>query len=134
MEIDDKDEDYDEENDDMEWMEEEEDEEAAFEHFREQFSMAFELAHIRKQDLDAMLSALKAILEAFPPGCTVAYKESDEDDAPIYKFDSSDVYELMRLCFTSEDMAVRAKTYMQAIADHISAKDLPPRVDRKLPF
>lgn len=124
-----------EEDEDMEWMEEGEDEEAIFDEFREQFSRIFDLAHIRERDLNIMIESLNAILRGFPPDYTMSYKESEEEDAPTHQFETADVYELMRLCFTNEHIAMRTKAYMQAIADHLNAKKSKPLIpDEEIPF
>lgn len=124
-----------EEDEDMEWMEEGEDEEAIFDDFREQFSRIFDLAHIRERDLNIMIESLNAILRGFPPDYTMSYKESEEEDAPTHQFETADVYELMRLCFTNEHIAMRTKAYMQAIADHLNAKKSKPLIpDEEIPF
>ena len=119
----------------MEWMEEGEDEEAIFDEFREQFSRIFDLAHIRERDLNIMIESLNAILRGFPPDYTMSYKESEEEDAPTYQFETADIYELMRLCFTNEHIAMRTKAYMQAITDHLNAKKSKPLIpDEEIPF
>lgn len=124
-----------EDDEDMEWMEEGEDEEAMFDEFREQFSRIFDLAHIRERDLNIMIESLNAILRGFPPDYTMSYKESEEEDAPTHQFETADVYELMRLCFTNEHIAMRTKAYMQAIADHLNAKKSKPLIpDEEIPF
>lgn len=131
----DDDEEDEEEDEDMEWMEEGEDEEAMFDDFRERFSRTFDLAHIRERDLNIMLEALNAILRGFPPGYTMIYEEGKEDGVPALQFEAADVYELMRLCFTNENMAMRTRSYMQAIADQLNAKKPKPLIpDEEIPF
>lgn len=69
--------------------------------------------------------------------------DDDEPDIDTIKdklctIDHSNVYSLLSACFASEDTAVRAHTYLQAIAEHARAIENEERglgiPDEEIPF
>lgn len=111
-------------------------EEARYSTFKKRLYETFELEHVRAEDMEFLARVLYMIIRAFPPGYTTSYTAGPKDK--LCTIDHSNVYSLLSACFASEDTAVRAHTYLQAIAEHARAIENEERglgnPDEEIPF